>query len=154
MRVLLDTNVLCRLAQVTHSMHAAADLAVQTLEHDGYELCLVPQILYEYWVVVTRPTSDNGLGMSPEAADRAVDGWLEVFTFLRDERGVFPDWRTIVRDREIKGKVAHDACIAAAMRRHNIANLLTFNVRDFERIAPDLNIRTPDHINQGLRFSG
>jgi len=60
MRILLDTNVLCRLAERGHSHHAIAENSVTKLRDDQHELCLVPQVLYEYWVVATRPTSENG----------------------------------------------------------------------------------------------
>ena len=57
MRVLLDTNVLCRLAQKGHPLHSAAEDAVLKVREDGHEPCLVPQVLYEYWVVATRPAT-------------------------------------------------------------------------------------------------
>lgn len=58
MKILLDTNVLCRLIEQEHPHHVTAERAVLALRRDLHELCLVPQILYEYWVVVTRPKSD------------------------------------------------------------------------------------------------
>jgi predicted nucleic acid-binding protein len=117
MRVLLDTNVLCRLAEKGHPLHAAVEGAVARLRGEAHELCLVPQVLYEYWVVATRTATENGLGMSPADVDRAIDYWLDLFTLLRDERGVFPLWRELVRQHEVKGKNAHDARLVAAMKR-------------------------------------
>jgi predicted nucleic acid-binding protein len=73
MRVLLDTNVLCRLAQTAHPLHPVAEDCIAKLRNEGHELCIVPQVLYEYWVVVTRPVSDNGLGMQPAVVDMAID---------------------------------------------------------------------------------
>jgi hypothetical protein len=54
MNVLLDTNILTRLAQHAHPMHAAARDAVAALQRAGETLRLVPQNLYEFWVVATR----------------------------------------------------------------------------------------------------
>jgi predicted nucleic acid-binding protein len=133
MRILIDTNVLCRLAQKGHSFHAAAEKAVLKIRSDRHELCLVPQVLYEYWVVVTRPASDNGLGMSVDDADKAIGHWIDLFTLFRDERGVFPIWRELVRQRDVLGKTAHDARLIAAMKRHQMDGLLTFNAADFYR---------------------
>lgn len=133
MKILLDTNVLCRLADRGHPFHSAADDAVRLLRDSGHALCIVPQVLHEYWVVVTRPTVDNGLGMSPEVVDKAIDLWLELFTLLRDERGIFAAWRDLIRLHKVIGKSAHDARLVAAMQRHNISHLLTFNVADFKR---------------------
>jgi predicted nucleic acid-binding protein len=133
MRILIDTNVLCRLAETAHPLHSVALDAVSNLRGDGYELCLVPQVLYEYWVVVTRPASENGLGMPPADVAKAIDLWLELFTLLRDERGIFAIWRELVQRHGVTGKSAHDARLVAAMRRHDLTNLLTFNVADFKR---------------------
>jgi len=133
MRILLDTNVLCRLAEQGHLHHAPAESAVTKLRRDRHELCLVPQVLYEYWVVVTRPVADNGLGMKTSDADNTIDDWLVLFTLLRDERGVFSAWRELVRQHDAKGKSAHDARLIAAMKRHNLTHLLTFNISDFQR---------------------
>ena len=133
MRILLDTNVLCRLAEKGHSLHSTAQNAVTKLRDDGHELCLVPQVLYEYWVVVTRPVSDNGLGMPTTDVVKAIDLWLDLFTLFRDERGVFTIWREIVAQHGVQGKNAHDARIVAGMKRHGLNCLLTFNVSDFQR---------------------
>ncbi len=133
MRILLDTNVLCRLAEKGHPSHAAAEAAVTSLRDGGHELCLVPQVLYEYWVVVTRPQSDNGLGMPTADVRKAIDLWIELFTLFRDERGVFSVWRELASQHDVKGKGAHDARLVAAMKRHGLEHLLTFNVSDFRR---------------------
>ncbi|MCI0331690.1 MAG: PIN domain-containing protein [Planctomycetes bacterium] len=133
MRILLDTNVLCRLAERGHPHHGVAESAVTKLRNEQHELCLVPQVLYEYWVVVTRPIAENGLGMPLPDAVEAIDFCLDQFTLLRDERGIFSLWRELVRQHEVKGKSAHDARLVAAMKRHGLEHLLTFNVADFQR---------------------
>jgi predicted nucleic acid-binding protein len=135
MKILIDTNLLCRLAEQRHPHHATAESAVLSLLQDGHELCVVPQVFYEYWVVATRPASQNGLEMPTDVVDRAIDAWLEVFTLLRDERGIFSRWRDLVRQFDAKGKNAHDARLVAAMQRHGLTHLLTFNVADFQRYA-------------------
>ena len=142
MRILIDTNVLCRLVEAGHSQHDVADGAVMQLLTAGHELCVVPQVIYEYWVVATRPRENNGLGMPASLVDSAIDRTLEVFTMLLDERGVFANWRSLVRTYEVKGKAAHDARLVAAMNRHGITLLLTFNADDFARFE-QLSVRTP-----------
>jgi predicted nucleic acid-binding protein len=133
MRILIDTNVLCRLADKGNPLHSAAETAITKLGENGHELCLVPQVLYEYWVVVTRPVSDNGLGMATTDVAQAIDLWIDLFTLFRDERGVFSVWRELVKQHNVKGKNAHDARLVAAMKRHGLQHLLTFNVSDFQR---------------------
>lgn len=55
MKVLLDTNVLLRMAVVSHPTHAEAVAAVYRIRQRGDQPAIVPQVLYEYWVVATPP---------------------------------------------------------------------------------------------------
>lgn len=114
-------------------MHSDAVAAVERLRAAGDQPVIVPQVLYEYWVVATRPANLNGLGLSPEAARRAVDEFMLTLLLLRDERGIFDHWISLVTDSSVAGKVAHDARLVAAMLRHGITHLLTFNAVDFSR---------------------
>jgi predicted nucleic acid-binding protein len=50
-KVLLDTNILLRLAVVSHPTHSDAVSAVHKIRHRGDDPVIVPQVLYEYWVV-------------------------------------------------------------------------------------------------------
>ena len=69
MNVLLDTNILTRLAEPGHAMHQPARDAAKALQSQGHTLCIVPQNLYEFWVVCTRPIASNGLGKSAAEAE-------------------------------------------------------------------------------------
>jgi predicted nucleic acid-binding protein len=105
------------------------------LKQHQHELVLVPQVLYEFWVVVTRPIASNGLGMTPSDATAHVVLMRSLFRLLRDERAIYEIWEQLVGSLQIKGKPAHDARLAAAMQRHGITHLLTFNTADFTRFA-------------------
>ncbi|HKD36798.1 MAG TPA: PIN domain-containing protein [Pirellulales bacterium] len=135
MRILLDTNILVRLADVSSPHHEIASEAVDRIEADDHELCVVPQIAYEFWVVVTRPVSDNGLGLSSVAAEESVESWKSIFTMLLDERGVYSNWRDLVRQTGVIGKRAHDARLVAAMLRHGLTHILTFNAQHFRQFG-------------------
>ncbi len=87
MRVLLDTNILVRMVTPNHPMHMAAVSAVQQLRNAGHTPVMVPQVLYEYWVVATRPAIQNGLGLTTADARSAVNEYILTFPLLRDERG-------------------------------------------------------------------
>jgi predicted nucleic acid-binding protein len=71
--------------------------------------------------------------MAPADVDAANDICLDRFTFFRDERGIFSVWRDLARQYGVKGKSGHDARLVAAMIRHGLQHLLTFNVSDFHR---------------------
>ena len=51
MRILIDANVLLRVAQTTIASHATSLAALTQLANADYDLCVVPQSIYEYWVV-------------------------------------------------------------------------------------------------------
>ncbi len=89
MKVLLDTNILLRLAVASHPTHIDAVSAVHKIRDRGDQPAIVPQVLYEYWVVATRPTAQNGLGLTPTSARQAIDEFLKSIVLLGDEQGIF-----------------------------------------------------------------
>ena len=133
--VLLDTNLLVRLVNPLDSRHGTATRAVAKLVTRGCQVCLVPQCCYEFFVVATRPRDVNGLAMEPADALDDIDDFVSRFTLLKDERGVFTRWRELVREVAVRGRPAHDARLVAAMRRHGLTHVLTFNGKDFRRYA-------------------
>lgn len=72
MTVLLDTNIPGRMAEAGHPKQQSAVDAVTSLIHRGDVPCLVPQVLYEFWVVATRPIASNGLGLSATEAEAEI----------------------------------------------------------------------------------
>jgi predicted nucleic acid-binding protein len=143
MNVLLDANILCRMAQPGHAHHRAATDATDVLQLRGDIVCLIPQTLYEFWVVATRPTAVNGLGLPVAAVDAEVQRLQSIFPTLYDSMTVFREWLQLVSAHQVSGRSAHDARLVAAMAAHGLTHLLTFNTPDFaplprrHRTAPD-----------------
>jgi predicted nucleic acid-binding protein len=133
MKVLVDANILLRLDHVSHPHRTIAQFAIERLFDDQHQLRTVPQVLYEYWGVATRPTTANGLGFSVADAKRMIDDHKELFPPLRDERGILEHREDLITRHEVQGKVAHDARIAAAIMRHGMTHILTLNGSDFAR---------------------
>lgn len=150
MQILVDTNVLLRAAQSTHVQRPAALAALSSCRTAGHRLVVVPQNVYEFWVVVTRPTDQNGLGLAAEEADRRTTELLDLFTLLRDERTVFDHWQQLVKKYGVRGKSAHDARLVAAMKRHGVTHLLTFNLRDFSRYDEVSTLAPEEVANDGV----
>ena len=88
MKILLDTNILTRTADPRHAFHQLAIAAPRQLRSDGHELLIVPQVLYEYWTVVTRPLEQNGLGLSAPEASQDLEQITKLYQLLRDERRI------------------------------------------------------------------
>jgi predicted nucleic acid-binding protein len=142
MRVLLDSNILLRLAQATHPMHATAQAAVSALRHAGATFHTVPQNIYEFWVVATRPVANNGLGLTDSQTAAEVARLRALFPLLAEAPAVYPEWERLVVTHHVLGKNAHDARLVAALIVHGLDHLLTFNVADFTRF-PGLVVLDP-----------
>jgi predicted nucleic acid-binding protein len=103
------------------------------------------QNLIEFWNVATRPLKRNGFGLTVAQADRAVSEVEDYFTLVPDTEMVYRVWRRLVVEHAVSGVQVHDARIAAVMQVHGIANILTFNARDFARY-PHLHAVPPGDI--------
>ena len=149
MSILVDTNILTRIADTSSPHHAAAVQSVRLLLTAGETLVGVPQILYEFWAVATRPAgAPNGLGMTTAEAKVESDLLRKTFTFFPDTPEVFEEWERLVVQYDAKGKSAHDARLVAAMNVHRIPRILTFNGSDFARypiivLDPSSVVRAP-----------
>jgi predicted nucleic acid-binding protein len=142
MNVLLDTNVALRIAEPAHAQYQAALDATELLTVQGHVLCLVPQNFYEFWVVSTRPASQNGRGKTPDEVLAEIASLDAEFITYPDTAAVFAEWRQLVALHKVVGKPAHDARLVAAMLAHGLTHLLTFNEPDFRRYA-GITVLTP-----------
>ena len=139
MAVLLDSNVLIFSIQQGHPLGEASLRAIKLLLAADEPVCVLPQNIAEFWNVCTRPADKNGFGLTPQQTEKRLNGLDSILTVLHDTPVVYLQWRKLIVQHEVKGIQVHDARIAAAMRVHGVARLLTYNPRDFNRydgIAP------------------
>ncbi|BDP44369.1 hypothetical protein DAETH_43380 (plasmid) [Deinococcus aetherius] len=142
MRVLADTNIMLRYVQKDAEQHTEVEAAVDRLMERGDELVLVPQVMYEYWVVATRPYgTSNGLSYTTEEVNTALRLLSGAFALLPDPLDLFNTWLNLVMTHQVSGKQAHDARLAAAALAHDLGALLTLNAPDFKRFG--LTVLTP-----------
>jgi predicted nucleic acid-binding protein len=141
MRILIDTNLLARHSQPDHALSSVAEQAFAGLFSEGHSLFIVPQVLYEYWSVATRPGGEYGLGLSTDDVRGRIDAYRRLFVLLRDERSIYPVWQALVHTYRVQGKPSHDTRLVAAMIRHGLTHLLTFNASDFARYSEISTIR-------------
>jgi len=147
-RILVDTNVLTRASQPNHPQHQQATAVVTALANRGHTLCLVPQNLYEFWVVCTRPIGENGLGVTVDEALVRLSDLKGAFELLDETPAFLPTWESLVSEHAVKGKSGHDARLVAGMKVHGLTTLLTFNKQDFVRY-PGLAVWTPEEAISG-----
>lgn len=73
--------------------------------------------------------------MAKSEVEAKLAGLLATIRLLRDERKVYEHWQELVAEHDVNGKQVHDARLVAAMRRHAISHVLTFNGPDFARYS-------------------
>ena len=132
MSFLVDTNILLRRAQPTHSLSPQATRAVSRLMKAGETIYFCPQDIAEFCNVATRPSDRNGLGFTPEALQelRSIEGLL---TLLSDSPGIYTEWKRLGNDYKVRGVSVYHARLVAVMRVYGVDQLLAFNVDDFRR---------------------
>jgi predicted nucleic acid-binding protein len=135
MKILVDTNVLTRMAEPGHAQNRIAADAIEALGRQGHELAIVPQVLYEFWSVCTRPLSANGLGRSVDEAIAEIAKIKSFFRLLAETPSVLAEWESRVSAFRIIGRDAHDAHLVSAMVVHGMTHILTFNAHDFRRFS-------------------
>ena len=144
--IVLDSNVLLRLLAREDRRHADAQRAVARALGQGHAVRLLPQVVMESWVVLTRPREVNGFGWTVAEAADALGEVIQLFPLLPETEAVFAAWWDLVK-LGIHGKRAHDARLAAAMKVHGVRLLMTFNTDDFTglpEIAPFAPGSNPD----------
>jgi predicted nucleic acid-binding protein len=145
MKILLDTNILLRSSQPLNPLAAIASRAVLKAQLSGEQLCLVPQILYEFWSVGTRDATMNGLGLTPARIHQTIQQLRADFDVYHDDSRTLETWIDLVLNHQVIGKTAHDARLVAAMKVHQIDAILTFNDADFGRFR-DITVLTPKQV--------
>lgn len=138
--ILLDTNVILRSKQANSLHHEEVTEKLIELIAAGEELAVCPQIMYEFYVVATRPTENNGFGLTPELAGVELENITETYTLLNDNETVFQNWKQLVENYRVSGKTAHDTKIVALMQSHNVTKLYTINKKDFKRFEPSIEL--------------
>ena len=145
MSFVVDSNILLRTIQPSHAMYPEASRAVANLLQQGEVIHVLPQNLYEFWVVATRPVASNGLGLSAQDTSREISRIERQFILLADSPAIYPVWKKLVMQHSVSGRPAHDARIVAAMQVHGISHILTFNKSDFIRF-PLITVVTPAEV--------
>ena len=73
------------------------------------------------------------LGYPIEAAQANLADFKALFPPLHNERGILEPWERLVVTNRVSGKQAHDTRLIAAIERHELTHLLTFDSKDFPR---------------------
>lgn len=129
-RCLVDTNVLVYSTVSANPWHREAREWLAELHGAGVKLCVTPQILREYLVVLTRGaifetefTTDEVLAI--------LAALLQTLDVLDETSAVASMLRSLLERYPIRGKRIHDANLVATMSVHGVERLATYNQDDF-----------------------
>lgn len=145
MSVLLDSNVLLRRIDSNHWHHDQCQRLLEPQRVEQLKLVVCTQSLIEFWVVATRPSNQNGMGLSPEESFIEVKNYLKLIPCLEEPRGISEQWLQLVATYRCIGKIAHDARLVASALSHGISRLATLNISDFRRFT-EIDPVTPEQL--------
>jgi predicted nucleic acid-binding protein len=133
MAILADTNVLLRLTQPHHPHFPSIERALAALRAERQEFVVTVQNCVEFWAVATRPTGQNGLGMSPQTAGLELAVIREAFAVLPEGNSTLEMWQQLVTACGVSGKSAHDAAPPG------LYGLMFIRVHTWQIIRPRMN---------------
>jgi len=134
-KYLIDTNILLRLSRQTDPQHLLVKSALDELNRQAAEFYFALQNMAEFWNACTRPTPQNGFGLTGAEAEREATAIERVMILLPDTHQVYSIWRQLVVSHHVRGVQVHDARLVAVMVAHGVTHILTLNQADFTRYA-------------------
>lgn len=137
-RCMVDTNVLVYSTVAGNPWHEESRRWLISMHGNDTMLCVIPQILREYLVVLTRGQVFE-VKFTVEQAVEALDALLPWINVLDETEIVSKMLRELVRRYKISGKHIHDANVAAAMLSHGISRIVTYNREDFS-VFPEISL--------------
>jgi predicted nucleic-acid-binding protein len=72
-KYLLDTNIILRFTDTDSAEYDLINNTILKILVAGGQCFITSQVITEFWVVATRPTTVNGLGWTVEKTEQAVE---------------------------------------------------------------------------------
>ena len=135
---LLDTNVLIDALYKDSDHHPAARALLEQAKQEDAGFCITPQVLAEFYAVVTHPRRVTHPKL-PEEALSAIGAFLAMpgMSLLLIPPDIVPRWMELVRryPQHVMSRKIFDAQLVATMLAHSVRRIYTFNVSDFSPFA-------------------
>jgi uncharacterized protein len=131
---LADTNVLIYALDADAPHHTAARALLEAARDGSKTLYVTPQILGEFYAVVTNARRVAKPRSSAEALD-AISELLKFLHVLPVPAHVVDGWMKLARRHPVTGADVFDLQIVATMQANEVQRIYTFNTRDFEMIG-------------------
>lgn len=142
----LDTNVVVYAHDQESSFHEPAKQLLRTADAPDAGLCVAPQILAEFFAVVTSPKRVTQ-PRSPAEALGAIEQLLQRpgITLLPTPADIVKRWIDLARRFPVTRQHIFDVQIVATMLGNGVRRLYTFNRADFERFD-QIEVLTPQMV--------
>jgi len=134
MKILLDTNILVHAYNKSSPHQDQASKIIRKAMQGETEACLSPQVLYEFFAVVTsakrveRPISPG------EAANLCIDLWECNEIEKLNPSGIAPiEVFKFVKELNLSKAEIFDCVLAVTAKENDIESIFTENVADFKR---------------------
>lgn len=145
--ILIDTDVLIYAIQGDAPQHEASRRLVEAALRGSPLACLFPQVLLEFFAVMTdsrhleKPvTSDEGLDL--------VRGYSSQLPVLQPSPAALNILLSLVSELGVRGQRIFDSSLVAQMMDAGIETICTYNTKDFINYA--IAARTPDEILKAI----
>ena len=133
MKTLLDTNVLVHAYNQSSPQHQRASEVIRDALHSRLDACLTPQILCEFFSVVTNPRRVGKPLTTSDALRICEDLWLcREIEVLESQTSTTSVVFSLTKQHGITGDQIFDCVIAATAKEHEVERIYTENTRDFE----------------------
>jgi predicted nucleic acid-binding protein len=127
----VDTNVLVYALDADAPQHAAARALLETARETGAALFVSPQILCEFYSIVTNPRRVPR-PRSPTDAVSVIAGMLPFLHVLPVPAHTVEGLLDLLRRHPVTGGDVFDLQIVATMQANGVPRIYTFNTADFE----------------------
>ncbi len=142
--VLLDTNVLVYAADQTSPHHEASRELRDRGRAGEVSLCITPQVLFEFYAVVTDPRR-VARSLTPEEAAQELAQYFADGSIPKIHPG--PDIARfaldLLRRYQLSKQHVFDLALVATMLANNVGRICTYDVAHFEPFT-EIETVTPD----------
>lgn len=140
---LLDTNILVYAADETSVYHQDAIILREKGLRGEIPLCICPQVLTEFFAIVTDPRRVNN-PRTPAEARSEIKKYIQSKNILKIYPG--PDIIKRILDLltryEVSKQEIFDLQLVATMLANNVVRIYTYNQDDFSRY-PEIEVLSP-----------
>lgn len=137
----VDTNVLVYALDADAPQHAASRTLLEAGHDPANTLYVTPQILGEFYAIVTNPRRVPK-PRSPAEAIAAIADLLAYVHVLPVPARTVDGWLDLLRRHPVTGGDVFDLQIAATMQANGVQRIYTFNTADFAAVG-DLTVASP-----------